>query len=83
VKGFNDNSHRSIARRRTTPKPPKKTLQNSAIIRLVEKAFDVEFLDAAQYAEPSKADCIHMDADSHEKLANAIYKKVLDILGAK
>lgn len=51
------------------------SLRFAEIYQPICKAFDVEFLDAAQYAEPSKADCIHMDADSHEKLANAIYKK--------
>ena len=59
------------------------SLRFAEIYQPICKAFDVEFLDASQYAEPSKADCIHMDADSHEKLANAIYQKVLDILGTK
>lgn len=59
------------------------SLRFAEIYQPICKAFDVEFLDAAQYAEPSKADCIHMDADSHEKLAKAIYQKVLDIFAEK
>lgn len=56
------------------------SLRFAEIYRPICCAYDVEFLDAAQYAKPSEADCIHMDADSHRKLADAIYKKVLDIL---
>ena len=56
------------------------SLRFAEIYRPICKAYDVEFLDAAQYAKPSEADCIHMDAESHEKLADAIYQKVLDIL---
>ena len=51
--------------------------------RAQQVPFDVEFLDAAQYAEPSPLDGIHMDAESHAKLADAIYQKVLDILETK
>ena len=59
------------------------SLRFAEIYQPICKAYDVEFLDAAQYAEPSKADCIHMDADSHAKLADAIYQKVLEILDKK
>ena len=38
------------------------------------------FLDAALYAEPGLADGVHLDAQNHMKLAEAIYKKTLDIL---
>lgn len=40
------------------------------------------FLDAALYAEPGLADGVHLDAQNHMKLAEAIYKKMLDILEA-
>lgn len=36
----------------------------------------VEFMDAARYAEASLTDAIHMDEANHEKLGNAIYKKL-------
>lgn len=56
------------------------SLRFAEIYRPICDEYGVEFLDAAQYAAPSEADCIHMDADSHRKLAEAIYHKVLEIL---
>ena len=56
------------------------SLRFAEIYRPICDEYGVEFLDAAQYAAPSEADCIHMDADSHRALAEAIYKKVLEIL---
>lgn len=35
-----------------------------------------EFLDASQVAEASEIDCIHMDANNHRRLAEAIYIKI-------
>ncbi|MCQ2545578.1 MAG: GDSL-type esterase/lipase family protein [Clostridia bacterium] len=34
------------------------------------------FLNAADYAVPSKLDCIHMDPDQHQRLAKAICDKI-------
>ena len=45
------------------------------------KEFGVEMLDAAQIAQPSPLDCIHMDAEGHRAIAEAVYKKVLEMLG--
>lgn len=59
------------------------SLRFAEIYRPICDSFDVEFLNAAQYAGPSEADCIHMDADSHRKLADAIYQKVLNIFENK
>ncbi len=42
----------------------------------IAKSFGAEFMDSAQYAEPSEADCIHMDAESHRRLAEAVCQKV-------
>lgn len=38
------------------------------------------FLDAAQYATASPADCIHMDADSHKRLGQVVAEKIRSIL---
>ncbi len=56
------------------------SLRFAEIYRPICDEYGVEFLDAAQYAAPSETDCIHMDADSHRALAEAIYEKVLEIL---
>lgn len=39
------------------------------------------FLDAALYAEPGEADGLHLSPQSHASLAQAMYEKVLSILG--
>ena len=44
------------------------------------KEFGVEMLDAAQFAQPSPVDCIHMDAEGHRALADAVCKKVQEML---
>jgi len=37
------------------------------------------FLNAADYAEPSIKDCIHMDAESHLALAEAVADQIREI----
>lgn len=37
------------------------------------------FMDAAEYAEVSKEDAVHLDAENHAKLADAVAKKVKEI----
>ena len=39
------------------------------------------YMDASLYAKPGDADGLHMDAESHESLAAAMYEKILSILG--
>lgn len=39
--------------------------------------FGCEFMDASLYAKASEIDAIHMDAENHQKLAEAIYKKIV------
>ena len=38
--------------------------------------FNCEFMDASLYAQASDIDAIHMDEKNHQKLAEAIYKKI-------
>ncbi len=40
-----------------------------------------EFMNAAEYADPSPIDAIHMDASEHKKLGEAFAKKVKEIIG--
>lgn len=40
----------------------------------------VWFLDAGQYARRSEVDCVHMDAQSHKSLGEAIAEKIRSIL---
>ena len=42
--------------------------------------YGVAFMDAAEIAVPSKADCIHMDAENHRLLAEAVAQKVTEML---
>lgn len=46
----------------------------------VAQAHGMYFLDAAQYASASPADCIHMDAQSHQRLGQAVAEKIQAIL---
>lgn len=46
----------------------------------LSKRYGCEFMDAAQYAEASLLDSIHMDAENHEKLAEALCQKIKEIL---
>ena len=55
------------------------SLRFAEIYEPIAKSCGVEFLDAAQFAEPSAADCIHMDAENHRKFAEAVYRKVQEI----
>ncbi|WP_069999793.1 SGNH/GDSL hydrolase family protein [Cellulosilyticum sp. I15G10I2] len=47
----------------------------------VAKTLQCNFLDAAQYADPSPIDAIHMEAETHKKLGYAIAQKVVEIIG--
>lgn len=40
---------------------------------------NVDFMNAAEYAEASIVDCVHMDEENHEKLGKAIYLKLKEI----
>lgn len=45
----------------------------------VAKARGVHFLDSALYTEPSLADCVHITAESHARLGEAIAAKIKEI----
>lgn len=48
----------------------------SALYRELAKTCGVHFLDAARYADPSEADGVHLDADGHRTLGEAIAEKL-------
>ncbi|MDD3049265.1 MAG: GDSL-type esterase/lipase family protein [Bacilli bacterium] len=50
--------------------------QLASFYKEIAEMYDCEFMDAAQYAQASPIDCIHMDAENHKKLAEAIYQKI-------
>lgn len=52
----------------------------AACYEKMAKEEGVLFLDAAKYAKASDLDGIHMEPAEHEKLAEAIYTKVLSLL---
>lgn len=45
-------------------------------IKRIADQYGCEFLDAAEYADPSSVDAIHFDADGHRKLGEAVAAKV-------
>jgi lysophospholipase L1-like esterase len=51
----------------------------SAIEQRAEK-LGVHFINAADYAEPSPSDGLHMEPEGHRALADAFYRKIKDIL---
>ncbi len=52
----------------------------SEAFRAEAELFHCHFLDAAEYANPSREDGLHMDAAGHAALAQAMYEKVKEIL---
>lgn len=48
------------------------------ISKICEK-YNVEFMNAAEYAEASLTDHVHMDEENHIKLANAVNQKLMSI----
>lgn len=48
--------------------------------RSIAERYGCHFLDAAEFAEPSKEDGLHMNAEGHAALAKAMYDKVKEIL---
>lgn len=58
-------------------------LQSRALageLKAVSEAYGADFLDAADYAEASDADCIHMDEENHRALALGIEGKLRAML---
>lgn len=54
--------------------------QFAARYQAAAQARGLYFLDAAQYGSPSPADCVHMDAQSHQRLGRAVAEKIRAIL---
>lgn len=54
-------------------------IQSEHLAQAIEsacKVYSIDFLNAADYAEASMVDGLHMDEENHQKLANAIYRKI-------
>jgi len=51
------------------------------IFRKIAADAGVDFLNAAEYAEPSAKDGVHMEADSHQRLGEAMAEKIREMLG--
>lgn len=47
--------------------------------RPICEQYGAELLDAAAFAEPSEVDCIHMDAENHNRLAHAVFHKIMQM----
>lgn len=52
-------------------------------IQAMCQEYQVNYLNAADHAKASPVDCIHMDAENHRKLADAVCHKILEISGEK
>lgn len=48
----------------------------AAEYRKISRAENTYFLDASEFAVPSKTDEEHMDEDNHSRLASAVYEKI-------
>lgn len=58
-----------------------KSARLAGIIEAVAKKYNVHYLRAEDYAKASKADGLHMNAENHKLLGEAVYNKVVtDIL---
>lgn len=58
-----------------------KTKDFPAAFRATAQQMGCHFLDAAEFAQPSEVDGIHMDERGHAALARAMCEKVREILG--
>lgn len=52
----------------------------SGVLQKIGENEKVYFLDASSYAEPSETDQEHLNENGHRSLAEAIYKKVAEII---
>ena len=59
----------------------KQSKRFAEVYRPIAEQMGCDFLAAADVAKPGKADAVHMDAPSHRSLAEAVAKKVKEILG--
>ncbi len=56
-----------------------KSKRLSVPMRDLAYRYGLYFMDAAEYAKASALDGVHMDADSHAALAEAVYNKIIRI----
>lgn len=59
----------------------KQSLEFAKHYRVVCEAVGAQFMDGGEYASPDPTDCVHMSEVSHEKLAEAVFEKVKELLG--
>ncbi len=57
-----------------------KSKQFGTLYKKYADLIGLEFIDASLYAKPSALDELHIDAEGHLSLANAMAKKVLEII---
>lgn len=58
--------------------------QSKLMGKAIEKvcdAYQADFCDAADFAEASLVDCIHMDKENHKKLAQGLVQKLEEMFG--
>ncbi|MBQ8590127.1 MAG: hypothetical protein IJ486_06700 [Firmicutes bacterium] len=55
------------------------SLKYPELYQRIAKDHNAWFMNAADYAEPSLKDCVHMDAESHLALAEAVADKIREI----
>ena len=51
----------------------------SAEFKMIADELGCHFLDASEYAEPGSADGLHITPESHERLAQAFYEKIMEL----
>lgn len=52
----------------------------ASAIEAKAKLLDIPFMNAADYADPSPSDGLHLSPEGHRALADAFYHKILEIL---
>lgn len=57
------------------------SLKLASYTKLLAEEIGAYWMDGAEFARAEEEDCLHMDAENHEKLGLAIAKKVKAILG--
>jgi lysophospholipase L1-like esterase len=54
-------------------------LQLAGYYKKIARLYGCHFMNAADFAEPSRSDAVHMGRDSHRKLAHAFTEKINEI----
>ena len=62
-------------------KAPEESQKFARLYKQVADEMGAAFMDAAPYTEPSDVDGIHLPADSHARLGEAIAEKIRELLG--